>query len=220
MIDFHTHTLLSDGELIPAEHIRRAEIKGYRILGVADHGDLSTMARILPVLLDAARRETALGRMTMIAGIELTHLRPSQFAEAVQQARELGAELVLAHGETVVEPVEPGTNRAAIEAGVDYLAHPGLITPDEVKLAVERGVCLEISGRRGHCLSNGHVARLGRELGAKLVFGSDAHSPSDMPTRDFAEIICRSAGLSESDVVAMFVNAETLAKCAMQRRRS
>lgn len=220
MIDFHTHTLLSDGELIPAEHIRRAESKGYRVLGFADHGDLATMAGILPVLIEAAKRENELGRMTLLAGVELTHLRPVQFAEAVRLARELGAQTVLAHGETLVEPVEPGTNRAAIEAGVDYLAHPGLISPDDVKLAVERGVCLEISGRRGHSFSNGHVARLGRELGAKLIFGSDAHDSSDMPTRDFAERLCRAAGLSESDVAAMFQNAEDLAYRAMQRRCS
>jgi len=220
MIDFHTHTLLSDGELIPAEHIRRAESKGYRVLGFADHGDLATMAGILPVLIEAAKRENELGRMTLLAGVELTHLRPVQFAEAVRRARELGAQLVLAHGETLVEPVEPGTNRAAIEAGVDYLAHPGLISPDDVKLAAERGVCLEISGRRGHSFSNGHVARLGRELGAKLIFGSDAHDSSDMPTHDFAERLCRAAGLSESDVAAMFQNAEDLARRAMQRRRS
>jgi putative hydrolase len=210
MIDFHTHTLLSDGELIPAEHIRRAESKGYRILGFADHGDLATMASLLPVLREAAERENELGRMTVIAGVELTHLRPVQFAEAVRRARDLGAQLVLAHGETLVEPVEPGTNRAAIEAGVDYLAHPGLISPDDVKLAVERGVYLEISGRHGHSYSNGHVARLGKDAGAKLIFGSDAHGSNDMPTRDFAERLCRAAGLSESDVATMFRNAEQL----------
>ena len=33
-------------------------------------------------------------------------------------SRELGAKIVVVHGETVAEPVEPGNNRAAIEAGV------------------------------------------------------------------------------------------------------
>ncbi|MBN1943478.1 MAG: histidinol phosphate phosphatase domain-containing protein [Phycisphaerae bacterium] len=220
MIDFHTHTLLSDGELIPAEHIRRAEVKGYRILGFADHGDLATMANLLPTLREAAGRENELGRMTVVVGVELTHLRPVQFAEAVRRARDLGAQVVLAHGETLVEPVEPGTNCSAIEAGVDILAHPGLISPDDVKRAVERDVCLEISGRHGHSFSNGHVARLGRDMGAKLIFGSDAHASGDMPTRDFAERLCRAAGLDESDVAAMFRHAEALAQRAMQRRRS
>jgi len=51
MIDFHTHTLLSDGALVPAEHIRRAQVRGYRILGMSDHVDLATMEQIIPVLL-------------------------------------------------------------------------------------------------------------------------------------------------------------------------
>ena len=212
MIDFHTHTLLSDGELVLAEHFRRAEVKGYRILGVSDHGDLATMVNLLPVLREAANRENELGRMTIIVGIELTHVRPEQFAEAVRRARDLGAQLVLAHGETLVEPVESGTNRAAIEAGVDILAHPGLITLDDAKLAVERGVCLEISGRKGHSLSNGHVACMAQDVNAKLIFGSDAHASSDMPTREFAEAISLAAGLDNKAVQAMFQNAEKLAK--------
>lgn len=220
MMDFHTHTLLSDGELIPAEHIRRAETRGYRVLGFADHGDLATMESLLPLLREAARRENELGRMQIVAGIELTHVRPVHLAEAVRRARDLGAEVVIVHGETPVEPVEPGTNRAALEAGADLLAHPGLISRDDVKLAVERGVYLEISGRHGHSYANGHVARLARELGASLIFGSDAHGSSDMPTRAFAELLCRAAGLDEADVAAMFHHAEALARRAAQRRRS
>ena len=41
MIDLHTHTLYSDGELIPAELWRRAQVKGYRYLAITDHVDAS-----------------------------------------------------------------------------------------------------------------------------------------------------------------------------------
>jgi histidinol phosphatase-like PHP family hydrolase len=211
MIDFHTHTLLSDGALIPTEHIRRAEVRGYRVLGMADHAGLAESPRVLPELIEAARRENELGRLRVFAGVELTHVRPEQMAEAVDRARELGAAYIIAHGETIVEPVEPGTNRAAIEAGVDILAHPGLISPDDVKLAAERGVRLEISGKAGHSLSNGHVAKLATGLGATLIFGSDGHTPSQMPTRDFAEDVCRAAGLDEAAVAEMFAAAEAFA---------
>ena len=34
MIDLHTHTLNSDGELLPAELWRRAQVRGYRFLGI------------------------------------------------------------------------------------------------------------------------------------------------------------------------------------------
>ena len=212
MIDFHTHTFLSDGELVPAEHIRRAEVRSYRVLGISDHADFATMEGCIVAARLAAGAENELGRLTLIVGVELTHVRPVHIARCVEQARKLGAQCVIMHGETVVEPVEPGTNRAAIEAGVDILAHPGLIAPEDVTLAAQRGVRLEISARCGHSLTNGHVARLARAAGAKLIFGSDAHSPSDFPNRAFAETICRGAGLSDEEIAAMFAGAEQLAK--------
>ena len=211
MIDFHTHTLLSDGALIPAEHIRRAEVAGYRILGLADHGDIALLEHILRHARMAAEQENAAGRLRVLAGIELTHMRPTHIADGTARARDLGAQFVVCHGETIAEPVEPGTNRAAIEAGVDILAHPGLITEDDARLAAERGVALEISGKAGHSLCNGHVAAMARKVGAQLLFGSDAHTPEQMPTRDKAERICRGAGLGAADVAAMFAFAETLA---------
>ena len=54
--------------------------------------------------------------------------RRSLIAPLSCRARALGAQIVLVHGETIVEPVPPGTNHQAIEAGVDILAHPGLIS--------------------------------------------------------------------------------------------
>lgn len=211
MIDFHTHTLLSDGALIPTEHIRRAEVCGYRVLGLADHVGLAEAPRVVPELIAAARRENELGRLRVFAGAELTHVRPEHFSEAVAEVRELGADFVIAHGETLVEPVEPGTNRAAIEAGVDILAHPGLISDEDVKLAAERGVRLEISAKAGHSLANGHVARLAEACGARLIFGSDGHTPQQLPTREFAEAICRAAGLDDDAVRKMFAAAEAFA---------
>lgn len=212
MIDLHTHTTLSDGALIPAEQIRRAETKGYRILGMSDHGDLATMETILPAVLTAARRENELARMIVLAGIEFTHVRPAHIAECVRRARELGAHYVIVHGETLAEPVEAGTNLAAIEAGADILAHPGLITPDEVKLAARKGVRLEITAKRGHCLANGHVAKLAMELGAQMCFGSDAHDPDQMISRHQAERICMGAGIPAAHVAEMFPQAEQFAR--------
>ncbi len=212
MIDLHTHTFLSDGALVPAEHIRRAEVHGYRILGISDHADLATMAWLIEAVRIAAEAENRLGRLLVVPGVELTHVRPCQYAQAVKQARALGAALVIAHGESIAEPVEAGTNRAAIEAGVDILAHPGLISLEDAKLASARGTRLEISAKAGHSLTNGHVARLAAQTGAKLMFGSDAHNPDQMPTRPYAERVCLGAGLSPEAVQEMFESAEAFAR--------
>ena len=41
MIDLHTHSLFSDGELLPSELIRRAKVIGIQYLAITDHVDFS-----------------------------------------------------------------------------------------------------------------------------------------------------------------------------------
>ncbi|MEO0250245.1 MAG: PHP domain-containing protein, partial [candidate division WOR-3 bacterium] len=43
MIDLHTHTFFSDGELVPSELAHRAFEKGYKVIGITDHADASNM---------------------------------------------------------------------------------------------------------------------------------------------------------------------------------
>jgi putative hydrolase len=105
------------------------------------------------------------------------------------------------HGETIVEPVEPGTNRAAICSDyVDILAHPGLIQLEDAYLAAQRGVYLEVSARRGHSLANGHVAKMAAQAGATTVLDSDAHEPGDLLTPEFAHRVVLGAGIEEQQV--------------------
>lgn len=196
MIDLHTHTFFSDGELVPAEHLRRVEVLGYRAVAITDHADSSNLDFIIPRIVQAAADLNRYSKTRLIPGIELTHVPPEMLADLALKARELGARIVVAHGETVMEPVRPGTNRAAIMADVDILSHPGFITDEEVRLAAERGVFLEITGRKGHSLTNGHVAALAVKHGAKLAVNADAHGPGDFLTPRMAEVVARGAGLS------------------------
>jgi putative hydrolase len=198
MIDLHTHTFWSDGELAPAELVRRCQVQGYRAMAITDHADPSNLAMVITRLAEFCEAvQGAYGEMEVLPGCEITHVPPVLIGKLVDEAREMGAEVVLVHGETLVEPVAPGTNRAAIEAGADVVAHPGLISPQDAALAAENGVLLEISGRQGHSLCNGHVARMAAECGAELSFGSDGHTVGDYPTRRFALSILRAAGLDD-----------------------
>jgi putative hydrolase len=83
---------------------------------------------------------------------------------------------------------------------VDILAHPGLISGKEVELALENDVMLEISARKGHCLSNGHVGHLAMEHGARMLVNTDAHSHKDLITEEGARQVARGAGLPEDEV--------------------
>jgi len=197
MIDLHTHTFFSDGELVPAELVRRAAHAGYQALAITDHADRTNTAFLLSSIVGVVDELGAANGLQVLAGVELTHVAPVHIADVAKLARDNGAELVVVHGETIVEPVLPGTNRAAIEAGVDILAHPGLITPEEAQLAAELGVCLEITTRKGHSLTNGHVVRLALAHGAKLVINNDAHAPGDLVSEDLARKIALGAGMTE-----------------------
>lgn len=216
MIDLHTHTFFSDGGLGPAELVRRASVAGYRAMAITDHADQSNIAWLLSKLVGVVDEIGAANNMQVLAGVELTHVAPPQIAAAVKLAREKGAELIVVHGETIVEPVMAGTNRAAIEAGVDILAHPGLITAEDVRLAAEKGVCLEITTRKGHSLTNGHVAKLALQYGAKLVIDNDAHAPGDLVSLEMARKIALGAGLTEEQFQQTRKNSEELVAKAKQ----
>jgi len=210
MIDLHTHSLFSDGELIPSELVRRVEALGYEAVAITDHADSSTLDFIIPRVVQVAGDLNRTQAVRVIPGVELTHIPPIFLESLVRKARALGAKLVVVHGETIVEPVAPGTNSAALAAGVDILAHPGLLTREEAQTAAEKGIFLEISGRKGHSLTNGHVARLAVESGARLVVNSDSHSPGDFMPDVLARKVVQGAGLPASAFQDLLTNARSL----------
>jgi histidinol phosphatase-like PHP family hydrolase len=203
LYDFHTHTFLSDGELSPVELIRRARVNGYTAIAVTDHVGLWDQERVLEVLVRECEMASREMGILAIPGVELTHVPRQKIEEAARRAKALGAGIVVVHGETVVEPVEEGTNRAALECSeVDVLAHPGLLTEEDARLAAQRGIFLELSARKGHSLTNGHVARLALSVGARLVVNSDAHAPEDLLTPLRAGQVAQGAGLAAPETAA------------------
>ena len=196
MIDLHTHSTFSDGELIPSELVRRAVVQGYTALAITDHADFTNIEHILSCIKNIKSLEDDCD-IRVFAGVELTHVPPGKLPLLVRKARSLGAEVVVVHGETTVEPVTPGTNHTAVALDIDILAHPGLITVEDAELAKENGVCLEVTSRNGHNRTNGHVVRIAKETGANLVVNTDSHAPHDLITDELAFKIAMGAGLDE-----------------------
>ncbi len=204
MYDFHTHTFLSDGVLSPVELIRRAMVQGYKVMAITDHVGLGNVEWVLKTLIQDCAQASRRWDIMALPGVEVTHVPKEDVDLVARTAKELGAKLVAVHGETIVEPVEPGTNDAAVRSGaVDVLAHPGLITYEECRLAAENGVRLEVSARKGHSLTNGHVVKMAREAGALTVLDSDAHGPEDLLTPDLCVRIAKGAGLAAGEVHAL-----------------
>ena len=205
--DLHTHSTHSDGMLIPAEVARTAEVKGYLGIALTDHVDSSNILNVIKANLDFKEWfNKSSVNFKVIVGVEITHVNPSDIAGLTNIARENGVDIVVVHGETISEPVYTGTNRAAIDAKVDILAHPGLITLEDAKLAAENNVFLEITTRRSHAYTNGHVANMASQVGAKLVIDNDAHEPGDFVGYEKACKIMLGAGLLEDEIKSIINN--------------
>ena len=201
MYDFHTHTFLSDGVLSPIELIRRALVHGYKAMAVTDHVGLGNVEYVLKTLVIDCEQATKRWDILALPGVEITHVPKHDIDLVARTAKEMGAKLVAVHGETPVEPVEPGTNEAALRSDfVDVLAHPGLITGEEAHLAAEKGIYLEVSARKGHSLANGHVVKTARNAGASTILDSDAHEPEDLLTLDIRQKVAKGAGLNDAEI--------------------
>ncbi len=218
MIDLHTHTLFSDGELIPSELARRAKDIGYRAIAFTDHVDFSNMAFVIENVRKATEGLEQYFGLYVFAGVEITHVPPQLIPESIELARRLGAQIVVVHGESPVEPVAKGTNRAAILGRCDILAHPGLISFEDAKLAEENGVYLEISARSGHSFTNGHVFRMAKKANAKYLLDTDTHSPNNLITTEFARVVLKGSGMNDEEVSEAFKNSEELLDKLLKRR--
>ncbi|MCX5698223.1 MAG: histidinol phosphate phosphatase domain-containing protein [Candidatus Omnitrophica bacterium] len=180
MYNLHAHTFLSDGQLLPSEVAVRYQDKGYRAIAITDHADYSNIKQIAKAIVEFCKRWPKDSAIKVLPGVELTHLPPQQFKPLASLARKEGIKIIIAHGETPVEPVVKNTNRLALMADIDILAHPGLISDEDTELAKDRGIFLEITSRKGHRQTNAHVIKQARKFGAKLILNNDSHTPEDI----------------------------------------
>lgn len=200
MYNLHCHSLLSDGVLLPSEVAVRYASLGYKSIAITDHADYSNIEFTVKSILKLTKHWPKTLSIRILPGIELTHLPPEQFKPLAKYARTQGIKIIVAHGETIAEPVIKGTNRAALQADIDILAHPGLISDADVKLAKARSIFLEITSRRGHKDTNNHVVRRALRIGAKIILNTDSHQPEDIITHDELKNVAHRAGLNYNEI--------------------
>ncbi|MDR2967117.1 MAG: histidinol phosphate phosphatase domain-containing protein [Methanobacteriaceae archaeon] len=209
------HSLFSDGELLPSEIARRAQVLDHETIAITDHVDSSNLEAISKII-EAIDDINNNWDINVVPGAEITHAPAEVIDKLAKKSRKLGAEIILVHGETLAEPVVEGTNLAAVKSSnVDILAHPGLITLEEVEIAKNNNVSLEISARKGHCLANGHVASIATDIGVDLIINTDTHSPNDLITFKQAQKIGLGAGLTKDKAMEALVEnpKKILEKC-------
>lgn len=208
--NLHAHSLLSDGDLLPSEVAVRYQDKGYEAIAITDHADYSNIRQAAQAIVEFCRRWPKDSRIKVLPGIELTHLPPEQFKPLAALARKEGIKIIIAHGETPVEPVSENTNRMAIMADIDILAHPGNISDEDTKLAQERGVFLEITSRNGHNQTNAHVVKQARKFGAKLILNNDSHTPEDIISPQELVKIGMDSGLTAGEVDKIYEDVKRM----------
>ena len=204
MFDLHIHSLLSDGALLPSEIARRYEEKGYKIIAITDHCDYSNIKSNTRAIVEFCKNWPKNSPIRILPGVELTHIPLEHFHPLTKLARKEGIKIIIGHGETPVEPVIAGTNRAALLSDIDILAHPGNITRDDALLAGEKGIFLEITARRGHAQGNKHVAEIARETKANLIINNDCHTPENIIGIAELKQAALDAGLSESEIENLY----------------
>lgn len=210
MYNLHCHSLISDGVLLPSEIARRYEEKGYKAIAITDHADYSNIDFVVSSVLEFTKHWPASARIKVLPGIELTHLPLEQFWELSKYARKEGIKIIIGHGETPAEPVIQGTNRACLEADIDILAHPGLITDEDTLFAQKKGVFLEVTSRKAHSDTNSHVIEKALKFKAKLILSHDSHEPQDIITPQEAWDLALKAGFSGEQIGAIYQDVEKL----------
>jgi len=208
MFNLHAHTFLSDGQLLPSEVAVRYQDKGYKTIAITDHADYSNIKQTVKAIVEFCKRWPKNNGIKILPGIELTHVPPEQFKPLAALARKEGAKIIIAHGETPVEPVAKNTNRFALLADIDILAHPGKITDEDTKLAAERNIFLEITSRRGHKETNAHVVNQARKFSAKMVLNNDSHAPEDIITIDELKNVGLDSGLTKEEIEKIYKDVE------------
>ena len=138
--------------------------------------------------------------MLSLPGVEVTHVPVNAIEEVVEKSIETGAIIIVIHGETIAEPVEPGTNLKAAESkNTDILAHPGLLTKEVADQCKKNNVFVEITSNKTHSITNGQVVKIGKESQVKLIQNTDSHSPRDMKNYEEGERILLASGLSQRE---------------------
>ena len=188
---------------MPAAIVREAEVKGTAATALTDHVDPSNMEFVINSIKKFIKEMEQYLPIKVFCGVEISYIKPEIIPEYCKKARNMGAQIIVVHGESPVEPVYAGTNHAAVsEKGlVDILAHPGMITEEDMQLASQNGVFLELSARSGHKNGNSHIAKNGRRFGARFLVNTDAHSEKDLITQQEAYKIAKDSGLPENEIL-------------------
>lgn len=214
MIDFHIEISFSGGGFLPSEALACARYSGFKAIGLILRADQASYKYEIPHLVKTIREYSIYSGIEAFVGVLFVHVPPSLLSDAICSVRELGVQLVLVHGEgnNFFYPHQSatGTNFAAISAGADILAYPGLLSHEDAVFAAEKGVFIELTACNPYGVFNGHIVQLYRTFGFKITISSGILKPGYFSppegTKHTVQMIGLGSGLTKSQL--LHINSE------------
>ena len=220
--DYHTHTRYSHGKGTPEQNVQAAIACGLRRVAISEHGPAHMFFGVRGEKLRALRREvddlarryagdievlmgmecnlTAFGRCDAPKDRSMFDVLLLGFHKGIMPLDRCVARCSMeALGLARPNPVQ--TAKALLAAGetyhIDIFAHPSLYTAADIGTlatgARELGIALEINGAR--VTMRDDQLRTTKEKGAKLIIGSDAHTPQRVGDFSLALAAAERAGV-------------------------
>ncbi len=225
--DYHTHTQYSHGKGTPEQNVRSAIARGLRRVAISEHGPAHMFFGVRGEKLRALRREVDVlarryaGDIEVLMGMEC-NLTAFGRCDAPED-RSMFDVLLLGFHKGILprdryaahcsmeamglnRPNPEWTAKALLAAGeayhIDIFAHPSLYTAADIGTlaagAKELGIALEINGAR--VTMSDDELHTAKEKGAKLIIGSDAHTPERVGDFTLALAAAQRAGVLDAVV--------------------
>ncbi len=220
--DFHCHSNWDGGENSIKEMIEKAISLGYNFLGIADHTQTLKIENGLDEKrlieqrkeIDKINEEFKKQRIDfkVLQGSEVDILKDGILDINNETLKTLDYVSISIHSNFKMdrESMTKRIIKAMENPFVKILNHPtGMILgkregyevdiEEVMKKAKEKNIVLEINSFRSDL--NCGLARMAKEMGIKLVIGSDAHNTKELEDMRFGVFQARRAGLEKKDVM-------------------
>ena len=221
--DLQMHTKATDGKNSIAEMAHKAKEMGYAYIAITDHSKAVRVAggldekELAKHLQEVEKVGRQISGMRVLKGVEVDILGDGSLDLKDDILKECDVVLASVHSRFNMEEGE--MTRRIIKAiqnpYVTILAHPTgrLILEREAykvnlkevfRAAIDRGVVLEINAYPDRLDLRDVDARMAKEMGAKLVISTDAHSTVQLELMKFGVFTARRGWVEAKDVINTF----------------
>ena len=218
--DLQMHTSATDGKNTIAEMAQKAKEMGYAYLAITDHSKAVRVAggldekRLAKHLQEVEKAGGKIPGIRILKGVEVDILADGSLDLKDDILKECDVVLASVHSRFNMEEGEM-TRRIIKAIGnphVSILAHPTgrLILEREAykvnlkevfQAAIDHGVVLEINAYPDRLDLRDVDARMAKEMGARLVISTDAHSTGQLELMKFGVFTARRGWVEARDVI-------------------